>query len=226
MENLTGREFKDRLYGHFAHIGKAVSAPKRLEILDILCQAERTVDVLAKEGAMTVANTSRHLQVLRAARLVEARREGNFVYYRLADELVCEFWSMLRVLGSKRIAEINQLVDVFFKSRDELEPINRDELVERVKAGRIIVIDVRPREEYLAGHIPGALSIPIQELESRLNEIPHDVEIVAYCRGPYCLFSLKAVEKLRAEGFRAFRFEDGVREWSASGLTVAAGEEG
>jgi rhodanese-related sulfurtransferase len=226
MVESARREFKDRLYEHFAHIGKAISAPKRLEILDILCQAERTVDVLAKEAAMTLANTSKHLQVLRAARLVEARREGNFVYYRLADELVCEFWFMLRELGAKRIAEIQQLVGTFFKSRDELEPINRDDLIERVKAGLAVVIDVRPKEEYLAGHIPGARSLPVDELESRLGELPSDVEIVAYCRGPYCVFSLEAVEILRSRGFSAVRFEDGVREWSGSGQPIAVGEEG
>ncbi|MHC4489158.1 MAG: ArsR/SmtB family transcription factor, partial [Planctomycetota bacterium] len=134
MNELTGREFKNRLYEHFALIGKALSAPKRLEIIDILCQAERTVESLSKGASITVANTSRHLQVLRAARLVEARRDGNFVYYRIADELVWGLWSLMRDLGSKRIAEIQQLVDTFFKSRDELEPIHRDELVQRVKA--------------------------------------------------------------------------------------------
>jgi len=224
MDNLTGREFKDRLYEHFGLIGKALSAPKRLELIDILCQAERTVDVLSKEADMTVANTSRHLQVLRAARLVETRREGHFVYYRLADDSVCSLWSTMRDLAAGRIAEIDLLVEKFFRARDEFEPINRSELLKRVKTAQAVVIDVRPKVEYLAGHIPGALSIPVEELESRLDELPGDIEIVAYCRGPYCVFSLDAVEILRSSGFRAVRFEDAIQDWSSQGLPVALGE--
>ncbi len=225
MEDLTGREFKNRLYENFSLIGKALSAPKRLEIIDILCQAERTVDSLSREAAISVANTSRHLQVLRAARLVEARKDGNFVYYRLADGSVWMLLSMVRDLASQRIAEVNQIVETFFTSRDELEPINRDNLIERVKAGLVVVIDVRPKEEYLAGHISGARSLPVDEIKSRLVELPRDVEIVAYCRGPYCVFSLEAVEILRSREFSAVRFEDGVRDWSDAGLPITVGEE-
>ncbi len=225
MEDLTGREFKNRLYENFSLIGKALSAPKRLEIIDILCQAERTVESLSREAAISVANTSRHLQVLRAARLVEARKDGNFVYYRLADGSVWMLLSMVRDLASQRIAEVNQIVETFFTSRDELEPINRDNLIERVKAGLVVVIDVRPKEEYLAGHISGARSLPVDEIKSRLVELPRDVEIVAYCRGPYCVFSLEAVEILRSREFSAVRFEDGVRDWSDAGLPITVGEE-
>lgn len=225
MEDLTGREFKNRLYEHFSLIGKALSAPKRLEIIDILCQAERTVESLSREASISVANTSRHLQVLRTARLVEARKDGNFVYYRLADGSVWMLWSMVRGLASQRIAEVNQIVETFFTSRDELEPMSRDTLIDRVKAGLVVVIDVRPKEEYLAGHISGARSLPVDELESRLVELPRDVEIVAYCRGPYCVFSLEAVEILRLRGLNAVRFEDGIRDWSDAGLPITVGEE-
>ncbi len=219
------REFKDRLFEQFSLIGKALAAPKRIELIDILCQAERTVEALAKEASMTVANTSRHLQVLRNACLVETRREGNSIYYRIADDSVCKLWLILRDLALKRIAEVDRLIETFFKARDELEPLNREQLLERAKTAQVIVLDVRPREEYLAGHIPGAISIPVDELESRLNELPRDVEIVAYCRGPCCVFSLRAVEILRARGYRALRLREGVRDWLASGLPVSVGGE-
>lgn len=216
----TGRDFKDKLFEYFAVIARALSSSKRLEIIDVLCHGERTVENLAKEVAITLANASRHLQVLKAAHLVEARREGTFIYYRLADESIKDFWFSLRELGRKRIAEIEQLINAFFKSRDELEPVDRNELLERLKTGRAMLIDVRPREEYLSGHIPGAISIPIKELESRLKELPRDVEIVAYCRGPYCVFSVEAVNILRKNGFSARRLREGIHEWRSFGLPL------
>ncbi len=216
----TGMDFKNRLFEYFAIVARALSSPKRLEIIDVLCHGERTVETLAKEVAITLANASRHLQILKASHLVEARREGTFIYYRLADDCIKDFWFSLRELGRRRIAEIEQLINAFFKSRDELEPVDRNELLERLKTGRAILIDVRPKEEYLSGHIPGAISIPIKELESRLKELPCDVEIVAYCRGPYCVFSVEAVNILRKNGFSARRLREGIHEWRSLGLPL------
>ena len=219
------RRFKDAVYEQFARIGKAVSSPKRLELLDLLCQGPRTVEALAREAGMTVANASQHLQVLRAARLVDAEKEGLFVTYRLADQLVCDFFRAMRLLAETRLAEIEQIKRLFLQRREGMEPVDRRALLERVRRGTVTVIDVRPAEEYRAGHIPGAVSIPLKELKPRLAELPKDQEIVAYCRGPYCVLAVEAVEMLRASGFRAVRLEDGVQDWRAEGLPVAVGEE-
>ena len=221
----SGRRFKDAIYEQFAHIGKAVSSPKRLELLDLLCQGERTVDVLAAETGMAVANASRHLQVLRAARLVEAEKEGVFVRYRLADQAVCEFFRSMRLLAESRLAEVEQTKRRFLRARGEMEPVNRDELLGRVRTGAVTVLDVRPAEEYAAGHIPGAISVPLEDLERKLSELPRDQEIVAYCRGPYCVLAIQAVEILRKRGFQAARLEDGVQDWRARGFPVAVGKE-
>ena len=218
------RQFKDAIYDQFARIGKAISSPKRLELLDLLCQGKRTVEALAAEAELSIANTSQHLQVLRAARLVEASKEGLYVTYRIADSAVGDFIRSIRVLAEKQLAEVEQISRRFFEARRDLEPVDRDALVKRVRKGEVVVLDVRPAEEYRAGHIPGALSMPIQELKRRLSELPKGQEIVAYCRGPYCVFSDRAVELLRAKGFQAVRLDEGILDWRARGLRVATGE--
>jgi rhodanese-related sulfurtransferase/DNA-binding transcriptional ArsR family regulator len=214
------RRFKNAIYGQLALIGKAVSNPRRLELLDLLAQAPRTVEALAKETGQTVANASQHLKVLRAARLVESEKKGLYVTYRLAEAKVPDFCRSLRLLGESRLAEIDRVVQLYVKDRARMEPVDRKELVERVSRGEAVVLDVRPAEEYAAGHIAGAISIPLRELESRLRELPADREIVAYCRGPYCLFAVEAVERLLAHGYRASRLEDSVLDWGARGLPV------
>ncbi len=225
MHNDT-RAFKNSIYEHFARIGKAVSSPKRLEILDVLCQGPRTVEVLAHEAGLSVANASRHLQVLRSARLVEADKEGVFVRYRMADQEVCQFFRAMRLLAEKRLAEVEQIRLRFLGERHRMEAVDKQELLSRVRAGEVMVLDVRPTEEYLAGHIPGAISIPLKELKRRLSELPKSKQIVAYCRGPYCVLALKAVELLKKKGFQAWRIEDGVQDWRAKGFPVAVGHEG
>jgi rhodanese-related sulfurtransferase len=224
MKN-PNRAFKDAIYEQFARIGKAVSSPKRLELLDLLCQGERTVEVLAKESSLSVANASQHLQVLRAARLVEAEKEGLFVIYRLSDQTVCEFFRTMRVLAESRLAEVEQIKHQFLAGRDGMQPVDRGALLKLVREGAATVLDVRPVEEYNAGHIPGALSIPLKELKLHLSELPHDQEIVAYCRGPYCVLSIQAVEMLRAEGFQAVRLEEGIQDLRAMGFPIAEGQD-
>ncbi len=219
------RLFKDSIYEQFSRIGKAVSSPKRLELLDLLCQGERTVDVLAKESGLTVANASQHLQVLRATRLVEAEKVGLFVTYRLADDAVCEFFRTMRVLAESRLAEVEQIKRRFLEGREGMEPLDRDALIKRVRKGTVTVLDVRPIEEYQAGHIPGAMSIPLNDLERHLSEFPHDQEIVAYCRGPYCVLAMEAVEILRAKGFNAVRLKEGIQDLRAMGFPIAVDDE-
>lgn len=214
------RLFKDRVYEQLARISKAVASPQRLELLDLLSQSPRTVENLAHEAYLTVANTSRHLQILRAAHLIEAEKEGVFVRYRLTDEAVADFYRALRILASSHLAELDHITRQFFVKRGGLEPVDRKALVARVRKGLATVIDVRPIEEYRAGHIAGAISIPVDELEARLAELPRNQEIVAYCRGPYCVFAAQAVELLRAQGFQAVRLEDSVADWRAHGLPV------
>lgn len=216
---------KDALYEQFARVGKAIASPKRIELLDLLGQGERTVDGLAEAASMGVANTSAHLQVLRRARLVETRKEGTNVFYRLADDSVGHFFAALRDLSRARLTEVEQVVRDYFAARDEMEPVGRAELVRRLKRGNIVVLDVRPAEEYEAGHIPGARSIPLGRLERRLKELPKGTEVVAYCRGPYCVLAPEALTLLRRKGFRARRLEDGFPEWRLAGLPVAVGEE-
>jgi rhodanese-related sulfurtransferase/predicted transcriptional regulator len=219
------REFKDASYGQLARIGKALSSPKRLELLDLLCQSERAVEALAEETCMSFANTSQHLQVLEAARLVEARRKGRFVVYSLADALVCDFFRAYRVLGEDRLAEIEQIQRRFLAEQGELSPVDRETLIQRVQSREVIVIDVRPTEEYQTGHIPGALGIPVKDLRRRLAELPRNKDIVAYCRGPYCVLAIDAVRLLRSRGRRAFRLDASVHDWRARGLALATGLE-
>ncbi len=216
----SGRQYKDAIYEQLARIGKSLASGPRLELLDILCQGPRTVDALSKQVGQSVANTSHHLQVLRRARLVEAERQGVHVTYRLADGEVCAFFLELRRLAESRLLEIDVVTRQFLEARGAMEPVDRDALVARVKSGEVTLLDVRPPEEYLAGHIPSALSIPLSELERRLAELPHGRDVVAYCRGPYCVLALDAVQMLRAKGFRAIRMEDGVVEWRARGFEV------
>jgi rhodanese-related sulfurtransferase/predicted transcriptional regulator len=224
MKN-PNRRFKDAIYEQFSRIGKAVSSPKRLELLDILCQGERNVETLAKETGLTVANASQHLQVLRAARLVETEKMGLNVTYRLADQMVCEFFLSMRVVAENRLAEVEQIKRRFLEGREGMEPVDRDALLNRVREGAVTVLDVRPSEEYQAGHIPGAISIPLNELELRMSGLPPNQEIVAYCRGPYCVLAIQAVEVLRAKGFNAVRLEEGIQDWRAMGFSVAVGDE-
>jgi rhodanese-related sulfurtransferase len=220
MKAVDHREFKDRLFGQFARIGKALSSPRRLEIVDLLAQGERTVEEIAGETAMSVASASQHLQVLKAARMVEARREGLYAHYRLADEDVFRTWQAVRALAESRLSEVDGVVDAYLDDRDALEAVDVSELMERLNDGSVIVLDVRPEEEYRAGHIPGALSVPVDALEAALQTLPRDREIVAYCRGPYCVFSDEAVALLGSRGFRARRLRQGLPDWRAGGFPV------
>jgi rhodanese-related sulfurtransferase/DNA-binding transcriptional ArsR family regulator len=218
------RIFKDRVYEQLARIGKAVASPQRLELLELLSQGPRTVESLAQEAHLTVANASRHLQILRGARLVDSEKIGIFVQYALATDAVADFVRSLRVLAASRLAELDQVTREFFKGQEPLEGVDRKALLTRARKGAVTVLDVRPVEEYRAGHIAGAISIPLAELKDRLADLPRDQEIVAYCRGPYCVFAAQAVELLRAHGFRAARLEDGVTDWRAHGLPVVMGD--
>ena len=221
----SGRLVKDELYGHFSRIGKAVAHPKRIELLDLLCQGERSVEVLAGRAAMSVVNCSAHLRVLRESRLVTTRREGTRVFYRLADDSVCTFFGVLRDLATDRYAEVDRIVQDYFNARDGLEPVSRDELLRMAGDGDVVVLDVRPAEEYEAGHIAGAVSVPLDDLQARVASFPEGAFVVAYCRGPYCVLVPQALEVLRREGFEARRLEDGFPEWRQAGLPVAVGQE-
>jgi len=223
MTEMTGRQVKDGLYDQFARIGKAVAHPKRIELLDLLCQGERSVEVLAQAAALSVTNASAHLKVLREARLVETRKEGTRVYYRLGSESVCELYFSVRDVAAERFAEVEMMVRDYFEARDQLEPVTREELLARTDDGSVLVLDVRPKEEYQAGHIPGAISIPMAHLEERLADLPRGTEIVAYCRGPYCVLAPQALEVLRRHGFKARRLQDGLPEWRHAGLPVQIG---
>jgi len=220
---MPHRELKDALYAHFARIGHAVSTPKRLELLDLLAQGEKTVEQLAEQSSTPIKNTSAHLRVLRQARMVETRRDGSYVRYRLADEEVTRFMRSIQSLGQKRLAEVGQVTHLYLTSRDELEPVTLAELRRLVRDDGVTVVDVRPREEYEAGHIPGALSLPVAELKGRLRELPKSKEVIAYCRGPYCVYSLEAVQLLRKHGYRARRADEGLPEWRIGGLPVERG---
>jgi rhodanese-related sulfurtransferase len=218
------RDFKDPLYTQFARIGHAVASPKRIELLDLLSQGEKTVEELAEQSAASVKNTSAHLRVLRQARLVETRRESTYIHYRLASDDVFRFLRDLQALSRNRLAEVQQAANMYIDRRDDLEPVTLKELRRRLRDDDITLVDVRPVEEYRAGHIPGALSIPVAQLKRRLPEIAKGREVVAYCRGPYCVYSVEAVEILRKHGYKARRTGEGLPEWRASGLPVSAGD--
>lgn len=222
---MNGREAKDRLYEQFARAAKAVASPKRIELLEVLAQGERSVEALAEVTGMGVTNTSAHLQVLRRAGLVETRKEATKVHYRLASDEVATFVAALRDLARSRVADVDQIVRDYFVARDALEPVTRAELVERAGRGDVVVLDVRPHEEFLAGHIPGALSVPLDQLDAALARLPKRTQVVAYCRGPYCVLAPEAVERLRAKGFKARRLAEGMPEWRLAGMPVAVGEE-
>lgn len=215
------RPFKDRLYAEFATIGKALASAHRLELLDLLGQGERAVDELAREIGQSLANTSAHLQVLRQARLVESDKRGLQVVYRLAAPEVFELWRTLRDLGTARLAEVDRLVETFLTDRASLAAVDLEELKRLVADGSVTLVDVRPALEYRQGHIPEARSVPVDELEHRLDELPRDREIVAYCRGPYCVFSDEAAQLLQTHGFHVRRFEAGFPDWRAAGLPIA-----
>jgi len=217
---MASRAFKDRLYGEFAVIGRGLANPHRLELLDLLGQGERSVEALAQEAHLTLANASAHLQVLRRARLVEAEKRGLFVVYRLANSEVSALWRTLRDVGASQLAEVDRLVETYLTDREALAAISKEELVQQIAGGTIVVLDVRPSVEYEQGHIVGARSVPIEELERRLTELPPDQEIVAYCRGPYCVFADEAVSLLVERGFRARRLTEGLPEWRAAGYPV------
>jgi rhodanese-related sulfurtransferase len=214
------REFKDRLFEQFARVGKALASPKRLEIVDLLAQGERTVEEIARETEMSVASASQHLQVLKGARMVEVRRVGLYMHYRLANEDVFRTWQAVRNLAESRLAEVEGVVEAYLEGRDALEAVDATELMERLSDEGMIVLDVRPEEEYRAGHILGAISVPIDALEAALQTLPKDQEIVAYCRGPYCVFSDEAVALLRSRGYRARRLRQGLPDWWAAGMPV------
>ena len=220
MDSLTKRAFKDQLFEQFARIGKGLASGRRLELLELLAQGERTVEELAAESGMSVANTSQHLKALREAQLVEVRREGLYARYRLANEKVFALWQALRDLGSARLAEIRRIVETYLTNRDSLHGITCDELQQRLRDRTVVLLDVRPEEEYQAGHVAGARSIPLDELKERLKELPKRKEIVAYCRGPYCVYADEAVTLLRSHGRKATRLEIGFPDWKARGLPV------
>jgi len=219
------RDFKDRLYGQFARIGKALSNPHRLEILELLAQRERTVDSLATETGLSLANTSQHLQALRQAALVDSRKDGLFVHYRLAGAEVFELSKVLRTVAEQRLADFERLVRDHFGDRDDAEAVSMAELLKRARARHAVILDTRPASEYLAGHIAGAISVPVGELKRRLQQLTKGKDYVAYCRGPYCVYADRAVELLRATGRRARRMRDGFPEWRAAGLPIASGAE-
>ena len=225
MKQAAHRVFKNRLYGLFARIGKALSNPHRLEMLELLAQGERTVESLASETGLSVANASQHLQALRQAALVESRKDGLFVHYRLASPGVFELSKAIRLVAEDRLADLDRLVREHFADRDETEAVPIEELLKRARSKEIVILDTRPASEYAAGHIPGAISLPVDELNRRLKELPKGKEYVAYCRGPYCVYADRAVQLLLAKGRHARRLKDGFPEWRAAGHPVAAGEK-
>ena len=214
---------KQALFAQFAAVAKTLGHAHRLELLEQLAQGERSVEVLAQRTGLSIANASQHLQHLRRAGLVASRRDGKFVYYRLADDAVLDLLAALRRIAERNIAEVERVIRSYFDKRDSLEAVSREELVERSRAGTVTILDVRPEDEFALGHLPSALNIPLRELEARLGEIDPKQEIVAYCRGPYCVLSYEAVAALRARGFKVRRLEDGLPEWRAAGLPVVGG---
>ncbi len=214
------RAFKDQLYGQFARVGKALASAHRLEVLELLAQGERTVESLATEMGISMANASQHLQTLRRAGLVDSRKRGLFVHYRLADDSVSNLTRSLRVVAEHRLAELERIVRAHFGDRSEPEPVSMEELLQRMHSDSVIIVDTRPTGEYAAGHIAGAISVPVEELKDRLKRLPKNKQYVAYCRGRYCIYADRAVEALTKSGRRARRLCDGFPEWKAAGLPV------
>jgi rhodanese-related sulfurtransferase/DNA-binding transcriptional ArsR family regulator len=217
------RDVKDALFGEFARVGQALANPKRVELLELLAQGERSVDALAGAADMSVTNTSAQLKILRQAGMVDSRRDGKRVYYRLAADVVLDLVITLRETALSQSAGVRQLVNENFAALDDLEPTSPRELLERAERGEVVIVDVRPAEEFEAEHISGALSVPLADLDSKIVELPRDREIVAYCRGPFCVLAPRAVALLRAHGFRARRLDEGLPEWRLSGLPTASG---
>ena len=216
----SSRGVKAALHKSFAEIAKAAAHPHRLALLEQLAQGERNVDALADKVGLAIANTSQHLQSMRRAGLVTARREGKFTLYRLSDDSVLDLLDAIGRVAERNVAEVQQVVSGYFNARDAMEPVSRGELRKRMSSGTVTVLDVRPAEEFALGHVPGAINIPTGELKRRLNELPRSKEIVAYCRGPYCVFAFEAVAALRAAGYKARRLEDGLPQWRAARLPV------
>src|SRR3954470_10465571 len=214
---------KREVFANLARVGTALSSPTRIEFLELLAQAERSVEQLARLTGATVANTSQHLQKLRQAGLIVGRKEGLYVFYRLAGDEVVQMLSAMSRVGEAYVAEVEQIVRLYFARKDELEPVPAKEVLERARKGLVTILDVRPPEEFAAGHLPGAVNIPVHELDKRMKELPKGREVIAYCRGPYCLMSFEAVEKLRKKGLSARRLENGMPEWRARGLPVSRG---
>jgi rhodanese-related sulfurtransferase/DNA-binding transcriptional ArsR family regulator len=214
------REVKDRLYEQVSRIGKALASPKRLELVELLCQGERSVDSLAQQADISVKLTSAHLKELRAARLVETRKDGRYVIYRLSDPGVAELWVNLRAAAEERLLELQMALRSLVTAGTELVGVDRNVILEQAREGAVVVIDVRPGEEFAAGHLPYARSLPLPELKKRLKELPKDKPVVAYCRGPFCMMANEAVALLLKQGYWAFKLDDGVAEWRAKGLPI------
>jgi rhodanese-related sulfurtransferase len=220
---MSSQRPKDVLFTEFAAVARAMAHPLRLKLLEQLAQGDRSVEVLANRTGVSVANASQHLQRMRRAGLVTSRRDGKFVFYGLADDAVLGILTSLRGIAERHSAEVERVVRRYFDNRDSLEPVSRSELLELLKAGLVTVLDVRPEDEFALGHLPGALNIALDELTERLADFEPDQEIIAYCRGPYCVLSYEAVAALRARGFKVRRLEDGFPEWRAAGLPIEAG---
>jgi rhodanese-related sulfurtransferase/DNA-binding transcriptional ArsR family regulator len=219
---MSGAGIKLRLFEQLAIVARAVGHEHRLEILEQLGQGERSVETLTERTGLSVANTSQHLQQLRRAGVVRSRRDGKRVFYRLSDDSVVFLLSALRTLAERNLAEVQQVVSGYFQKRDDMEPVSRTDLLERMREKSVTLLDVRPEDEYALGHLPGALNIPFGKLERRLRDLPKSKEIVAYCRGPYCVLSFEAIAALRKRGYKVRRLEDGYPEWKAAGLAVEA----
>jgi rhodanese-related sulfurtransferase/DNA-binding transcriptional ArsR family regulator len=220
---MKNRNSKQALFSQFAAVAKTLGHAHRLELLEQVAQGERSVEVLAQRTGLSIANASQHLQHLRRVGLVSTRRDGKFVYYGLADDAVLELVAALHRIAERNVAEVGHLLRSYFYDRDSLEPVSREELLERSRAGAVTILDVRPEDEFALGHLPNAVNIPLRALEARLAELNRAQEIVAYCRGPYCVLSFEAVAALRARGFKARRLVDGLPEWRAAGLPIVAG---
>jgi len=217
---MTTSSFKHDLFAQFARVGKALSNGNRLELLEFLAQSERSVDELSTVAGLSIGNTSQHLQQLRQAGLVTSRKEGLKVFYRISGDDVIDLLNALRSVAERHVADVERLINSFLTVKDELEPIPRKELLKRVRDGLVTVIDVRPPEEFAAGHVPGAINIPLNKLKSRLKDLDTTQEIVAYCRGPHCVLAFDAVAQLRKKGIKARRLEEGYPEWKLAGLPV------
>lgn len=222
---MNKREFKDKIYSELARVTKAIGNPRRMEIIDLLAQGPFSVEKIAEQASMSIANASQHLQVLKGARLVEISRKGNFIFYHLASEKVFHAWRALRELGIIQNAQAEKLIRDFYNTRHQLEPVSMEELRQKINKQDVVVLDVRPDEEYVRGHIHRAISIPVEELRKRMEELSRDTEIIAYCRGPFCVYADEAVALLREQGFEAKRLKEGFPDWVAMGFPAEISEE-